>query len=404
MKKIKNKKSLIRITALVIIALIGLTYAFYSNSTTFDNLFKTSGYSTTATEKFESPDDWKPGDTTEKTITVKNNEDVDVAVRVCVDSNNGTWTSKNGDTWANTKDNAALINESSSVTTCDTTNANWKKVTNDDGGYCYYYTKKLSNDETTANSPIESVTYNKDVVVDDNCTTTTENGQTSVTCSSSGDGYDDATYTLPIKVETIQLDAMEDEWGISLDKLNECTGYKVTYTYYTYLSEDELSNYDSYELDEDYGTGIYKYNDEEIKVNRYLVTKTDGIYTPGTSVEVKAQPNIYYDCDGKWDDGVDGVYTNTCTSEITKKVDDDYYTWAWYYETDYTDLNAKSIKGSYNEGSFDPFGKNNTNHMSMYYKVIDDSWNYTDETNTFTMLNHDISLFSYDNATTFQIA
>jgi len=373
----KNKKSIIGIFVLFIVILIGVTYAYYSNSTNFNNIFKASEYETTIIENFESPKNWKPGDTTEKKVSVANDGDTDVAVRVCVDSNEGTWTSKNGDTWANTKDNAAIINESSSVTTCDTTNASWKKITNNDERYCYYYTKKLSKDETTKNSPIESVTYSKDVVVDDNCVTTTENGQTSVTCSSSGNGYDDATYTLPLTVETIQVDAMEDEWGMTLEEINECTGYKVTYSYYIEVPEDyDFSEYDSYKLVENSYTYIYKYNDEEIKIRSYFVTKTDGVYTPGASVKIKAQTYVGYSCDYDdsekyWSDDYKELIF-PCTSEIKKGISETVFDYVRYYEADYADLNT-TYDGPYNDGDKDYI-------------------NINPENTFFTMLNHDINL------------
>jgi len=266
----KNKKSIVFICLLLIVILVGITYAYFSNSASFDNIFKASEYKTTIIENFESPTNWKPGDTTEKKINVTNNGEGDVAVRVCIDANEGTWTSKNGTTWANTKDNAAIINETSSVSTCDITNANWRKITNEDGGYCYYYTKKLSSGETTNSSPVESVTYNSEVEVTDSCTTTKEDGKTSVTCSSTGDGYDNATYNLPIKVETIQIDGMDSEWGIDLEDVNSC----------------ELVNF--------YITG-YGYNNDEIdrhSLNNEIARLGGGWYSDSNKEVYKAEKNM----------------------------------------------------------------------------------------------------------------
>lgn len=70
----KNRKT--------IIGLVGLTIAYFANSQTINNLFSTKEYGITYTEKFVSPDNWLPGDTTPKTITATNSGEVDQAVRI----------------------------------------------------------------------------------------------------------------------------------------------------------------------------------------------------------------------------------------------------------------------------------------------------------------------------------
>ena len=80
-----NNKSLVFFLMVAIISIIGLTMAYFSSTTTFENEFKTLEYGTTYIEKFTSPNNWLPGDETEKTLQVKKSGDVDEAVRVKVE-------------------------------------------------------------------------------------------------------------------------------------------------------------------------------------------------------------------------------------------------------------------------------------------------------------------------------
>ena len=84
----RNKNS-IALLLVLCIGLVGITIAYFSNSTTIDNLFNTKEYGTTYTEQFVSPDNWLPGDTTDKIVTVTNSGQVDEAVRISLSE---TWT------------------------------------------------------------------------------------------------------------------------------------------------------------------------------------------------------------------------------------------------------------------------------------------------------------------------
>ena len=91
----KRNKSLIALLLVLCVGLVGLTIAYFANSTEVENIFTTKEYGTTVTEEFISPDNWLPGDTTNKQIKVVNSGKVDEAVRI---SFTETWTSKNGTT------------------------------------------------------------------------------------------------------------------------------------------------------------------------------------------------------------------------------------------------------------------------------------------------------------------
>lgn len=83
----KNKKvyGLVGVAAL---AAVGGTFAYYSAEQTFSNPFKTTYYSTQATEKFNPTGDnktWKPGAKIDKDVTATNTGEGEVWVRVKFD-------------------------------------------------------------------------------------------------------------------------------------------------------------------------------------------------------------------------------------------------------------------------------------------------------------------------------
>jgi len=186
-------KGLFIIIAVLLLVGFGVTLAYFTSTTNFDNLFQTALYQTEATETFTSPDNWMPGDTTPKELTITNTGNVDVKARVCLEEE---WESENGDTLPlkQNGNRAAIINLANT--------SDWTYRLG-----CYEYNDTLEpNDETS--SFIESVTFNPLIEADITCIT---NGNTK-TCTSSGDGYDNATYTLTFTVETIQASAYDELW------------------------------------------------------------------------------------------------------------------------------------------------------------------------------------------------
>ena len=189
----KKKRNLYIIAFLCFVTLVGVTIAYLQSTAVLENIFNAGTYKTITHEEFTSPSNWTPGDETPKTITTKNDGTIPVRVRVKFDEE---WTSKNGDPLDLTYngENAAIINLDNEV--------DW--ILKD--GY-YYYTKELVPGETTS-SLIKSVTFNPNVEGDVNCTT--ENG--TVTCESTGNSYDGATYKLKITTETVQAKNYEEIW------------------------------------------------------------------------------------------------------------------------------------------------------------------------------------------------
>ena len=210
----KQRKNIIALLLVAIIGIVGLTVAYFSNSTSITNEFETSEYGTDVIETFTSPTGWQPGDETPKVLTVKNTGEVDEAVRVKVEEK---WVNKNGQELSLTQDGnvAALIHYIN--------DSDWTRVDVDgENYYYYYYNYKLAPDEETTEL-LDKVTFNPLINASTTCTTTTENGVTTRSCKSNGSGYDGATYTLKFTIETVQYNKYADAWntGSTITLLDE---------------------------------------------------------------------------------------------------------------------------------------------------------------------------------------
>ena len=190
----ENKKSLIALALVALVGVVGATFAYFTSSTTLTNEFETGTYSTSVTEEFVSPDNWTPGTTTQKKVNVTNNGSVDVAVRAKYTE---TWTAKDGTALSGTRNGEKVAQF--------IIGSDWEKATD---GY-YYYKGTLTNGQTSSDF-ISSVTFNPTFELkegtDIECTTTKENGKTTVSCANLDNGYAGATYSLDITIETIQAD------------------------------------------------------------------------------------------------------------------------------------------------------------------------------------------------------
>ncbi len=200
----KSRKSLIALVLLLLVGVVGGTIAYFTSTANFENVFKTQPYGVTVKETFLAPKDWTPGTTTEKKVVVTNTSDIEVVARVSFEEK---WYDESGAELADavyTPDAtaAAIINF--------TENSGWVKV---DGDAHYYYNKVLAKNDVSS-SFIESVTFNKDVVADSTCKYSDD--LLTYTCTSTGKGYDNATYKLTITVDTLQEDASEEVWGVTV--------------------------------------------------------------------------------------------------------------------------------------------------------------------------------------------
>ena len=242
-----NSKRTIMILILVLtIGIVGLTIAYFSNSTTVNNIFTTQPYGTTVTENFTSPSNWLPGQEVDKTVVATNTGNVDEAVRISLSenwttANHGTlngWITSTGTKSSHLPENEPSTDERVAIINFDNA-SDWTY----NNGY-YYYNYKLSPNESTS-SLIKSVTFNSKTKLDDTCVETpTATGRT-ITCNSSGDDYDDATYTLTFTVETVQYNKYQEAWNtdvaIAQTKELKVKGLKVNVTDATYENGDKTA-------------------------------------------------------------------------------------------------------------------------------------------------------------------
>lgn len=201
-KKMKkdNRKKLLVVAGIGLFTIIGGTLAYFTTSDTIKNIFNTGKYETQIVEDFVSPDNWTPGTTTEKKITITNRGTIDMAVRA---SYSEKWVDGNGK-------ELSLTDSENNVAAIINFNEGWTK--NEDG-YYYYGEKsgltKLSP-KTTTTSFISGVTFNENIKANLE-RTESEDGQT-ITYTSTGSGYDNAKYTLTVKIDTIQYDQANNVW------------------------------------------------------------------------------------------------------------------------------------------------------------------------------------------------
>lgn len=216
-RQTRSKKPLIALLVVAIVGIIGGTFAYFTSTDTFANVFQTQTYKTEVVETFESPDDWTPGTTTTKNVVATNKGDVDIAVRV---SYTESWVDGEGQTLPLTQNQgtteepnevrAAIINFADDLDT------KWTKST--EGGVDYYYYKtKLAKDASTT-SFLNSVKFNENIKTDSTTATNCVEDATdhTKTCTTTVGGYAGGTYTLTIKVETVQYDAYQEAWNTSV--------------------------------------------------------------------------------------------------------------------------------------------------------------------------------------------
>lgn len=146
----KNKKAA-GVAGLTAIALIGGTFAYFTQTSTIDNPFDTAKYGTVVTEEFHPEDgnDWQPGAEVNKDLYVDNTGDRAVVVRVKFED---IWSRDNTEFHTATGSNAMLVEQSDKedgLTTGDKSvvhkyfaegsEADWTELQED--GYFYYKTK-----------------------------------------------------------------------------------------------------------------------------------------------------------------------------------------------------------------------------------------------------------------------
>lgn len=154
-----RKTSIIALVALLVVALVGTTIAYWSQTSTIKNPFSTGDqYGSTIVEKFTPKDgeDWLPGVKVPKSVTVSNDGNTDILVRAKLTE---TWTRKSGGNAYIKLEGAPVYNpgqtnKTDGLTTDDQSvvqknfahNGKWTEPQAD--GWCYYKTNLTKGNET----------------------------------------------------------------------------------------------------------------------------------------------------------------------------------------------------------------------------------------------------------------
>lgn len=196
----KNKKKLLVVGALGMLTVLGGTLAYFTTTTNIVNKFKTGLYQNKIVEEFVSPTNWTPGTVTEKTVKVTNSGDIPMAVRASITEK---WVSASGK-------ELSLKDSNNNVASIIEFGDEWTK---DNDGFYYYGTKE---NKTVLDASAETTSFIKSVKFNENIKATLKESVSSdgktVTYTSSGDGYDNATYTLTVRIDTVEYDAARNLW------------------------------------------------------------------------------------------------------------------------------------------------------------------------------------------------
>ena len=222
MKKINYKPIAVILLLIGLSLVIGGTIAYYTSTDTFNNEFNASSYVIEVEETFESPDDWVPGDTTQKEIIATNKGDTVAAVRIKLTP---SWKDKNGNP-LNLMDEgnneAAIINYSFDK------DYKWIKE-----GDWYYYVRPIDKNESTT-TLIDSVTFNPLINIDGNSSCETDGETEAIVCTSASSEYGGGTYELKVNIETCQFNKYREIWNtnVSIESPEKKTGTLMVTTSY----------------------------------------------------------------------------------------------------------------------------------------------------------------------------
>ena len=175
----KNKKSLVAIVALLTVAILGGTFAYFRYTEVFNNQFKLGASTTTFTETFESPTDWTPCTETPKTLVVTNTSTSPINARVKITER---WEKLNAQGQVISGQTLPLKVNNQAMAVINFANpSDW--VLKSDG--YYYFQGDIAANGGSSSSFISSVTFN---------------------CDADSE-YSSARYHLILDVETIEANA-----------------------------------------------------------------------------------------------------------------------------------------------------------------------------------------------------
>lgn len=250
-----KKRAAVGLAGLAAAAVVGGTWAYWSQDLKVDNEFQTGKFDSDIVEKFTPEEGWLPGETVDKVVSVKNSGDVDMATMVVID--NGWIDTTGGNTPGLTFDRGngleyaaeiqwgddvvALNNymdeelaeklgftNEKTVNSLEEAKGKWVLVDingneNESEKLYFIYNGVIGTVEGENQTPelITSVTMNPDII--NGITEKTyeiKDGEAVVTGEvDSMFNYDNAQYTMTINAKTVQMtaDAVKEAFGAALE-------------------------------------------------------------------------------------------------------------------------------------------------------------------------------------------
>lgn len=189
----KKTKHIIIILALALLAVIGMTIAYYTSRNDFKNEFSVAKPGVAVVEEFNPADDWVPGEEKTKEAWFTNSGEIDMLLRFHVDV---AWEADTAP--ANAKEAAEVVtlNRDSAFEN------NFVSFTENDKVY-YYYKKVLKPGEATTNV-LDSVTFSSDLSNDHH-----------------GVNYENAQVNIIITGETVIASPNEDGYAEAAEEWNK---------------------------------------------------------------------------------------------------------------------------------------------------------------------------------------
>lgn len=241
-----KKRAALGLAGLAAVAAIGGTWAYWNQNLSVDNEFKAGNFDSDIVEEFKPEEDWLPGETVEKVVSVKNSGNVDMAVMTKItqkwDGERMVFEDAEGNEvyaaevhWG---DNVAVYEVSEawpkreglgitkSVGSFDEADNMWVltgvQEQEDDSLDLYFVYSDIVEEEGETPALLTSVTMSPFIQSDvtDKVYEADENGALKVVDAvSSGFHYEDAQYTMTINAKTVQatFDAVKEVFGSALE-------------------------------------------------------------------------------------------------------------------------------------------------------------------------------------------
>lgn len=240
-----KKKAALGLAGLAAVAAIGGTWAYWNQNLSVNNEFKAGNFDSDIVEEFKPEEDWLPGETVKKVVSVKNSGNVDMAVMTKItqkwDGEKLTLQAADGTEYAaevqwgenvaafaapGVADIAAPMGIEKTVDSFADADDTWVLTDikeNEDGSQDLYFVYSgIVAEAGETSALLTSVTMSPFIQSDvtDKVYEADENGALKVVDAvSSGFHYEDAQYTMTINAKTVQatFDAVKEVFGSALE-------------------------------------------------------------------------------------------------------------------------------------------------------------------------------------------